>query len=202
MNCVTLGEGSGTVNANPGRHSIPKVLIVAAVLTLALSVLLATIAVADTPESYVPVASGKFAGRTWTLGAVGDGGRRCFALTLISRYSGTVTYCEADGRPPDLWQRRVGSADESSAVELDITSSRVWKLELLLGHPGRHSRPSTWETVATRIISPAQAAEAHLGRNFRFAVHTGRGANLCVEKVRAFDREGELLESRSVPCEY
>jgi hypothetical protein len=120
----------------------------------------------------------------------------------MSPYSGTVTYCEAGGRPPDLWQRRVGNADESSAVELDITSPRVRKLELLLGHPGRHSRPSTWETVATRMMSPAQAAEAHLARNFRFAVLTGRGANLCVEKVRSFDREGGLLESLSVPCEY
>lgn len=202
MTCVTLGEGSGTVNVNPGRNSISKVFVVAAVLTLALLALLATIAVADTPESYVPVASGKFAGRTWTLGAVGDRSRRCFALTLMIPYSGTVTYCEAGGRPPDLWQRRVGNSDESSAVELDITSTRVRKLELLLGHPGRHSRPSTWETVTTRIISPTQAAEAHLGRNFRFAVLTGRGANLCVEKVRAFDQGGELLESFSVPCEY
>jgi hypothetical protein len=55
MTCITLGEGSGTVNANP-RDSIPKAFVVAAVLTLALSVLLVTIAVADTPESYVPVA--------------------------------------------------------------------------------------------------------------------------------------------------
>jgi hypothetical protein len=56
--------------------------------------------------------------------------------------------------------------------------------------------------MPTHLITAAQAAEAHLKRNFRFAVLSGRGPNLCVEKVRAFDRDDVLLEGISVPCEF
>jgi hypothetical protein len=159
------------------------------------------LAIAGTPESYIVVARGKVAGEQWTLGLASHRGRRCFALGLLGQNYAVTSYCEAAGEPPELWQRRTGNADERAAVEIDVTTPQVRKLKLLLGHPGGHPARAAWETMPTRLITPAQAAEAHLKRNFRFAVLSGRGANLCVEKVRAFDRNGVLLESISVPCE-
>jgi hypothetical protein len=164
---------------------------------------LAAVATGDPSSSYVKVAAGKVAGHTWSLGVGASHGRRCYKLSLRSRFYGETTGCEESTRSPDqLWRRLIGASDESASVELDVTSTRVWRLRLLLGHPGRQSRAPTWQTMPTRTISPAQAASADLERNFRFAVLTGRGPNLCVEKVRAFDREGNLLEKLSVPCEY
>src|SRR5262249_683161 len=111
------------------------------------------------------------------------------------------TECEANRLPPELWQRRFGSANESDAIELDVTRPEVWRLKLLLGHPGS-SRRSTWKVFHTRAISSALAERTHIDPNFRYAVLTGRGPNLCVEKVRAFSRSGQRLEAISVPCEY
>jgi hypothetical protein len=164
---------------------------------------LAAVAMGELSPTYVKVAIGKVAGHTWSLGVGASHGQRCYKLSLSSRFYGETTTCgESIGAPSQLWRRLTGASDESASVELDVTSTRVWRLRLLLGHPGRQSRAPTWQTMPTRTISSAQAASAHLERNFRFAVLTGRGPNLCVEKVRAFDREGNLLERLSVPCEY
>jgi hypothetical protein len=190
------GRGIREARRRRGRASILALLI--AICTG----LVAALAIADTPESYVGVARGKVAGEQWTLGLASHRGRRCFALGLLGQFYGETSYCEAAGEPPELWQRRTGNADERAAVEIDVTTPRVRKLKLLLGHPGGHPVRPTWETMPTRLITAAQAAEAHLKRNFRFAVPSGRGPNLCVEKVRAFDRNGVLLESISVPCEF
>lgn len=95
-----------------------------------------------------------------------------------------------------------GESDESASVELNLTTTRVSYLNLRLGHPGRKPASPTWRRVRTRIPSRGQTRLAQLARNFRFAVIAAPGPNLCVEKVRAFDRKGRLLEARSVPCEY
>jgi hypothetical protein len=172
-------------------------------LAVSLLVVLAVVATGEPSPAYVKVATGKVAGHTWSLGVGASHGQRCYKLSLGSRFYGETTGCEESTRAPgQLWRRLTGASDESASVELDVTSARVWRLKLLLGHPGRDSPAPTWQTVPTRMISPAQAASAHLKRNFRFAVLTGRGPNLCVEKVRAFDREGSLLKKLSVPCEY
>jgi hypothetical protein len=164
------------------------------------------------PKTFVPVAQGKFAGRTWSLGVAGGHGRHCYSLGLGRTGqvggSGDVETCGPASLPKEDWRRVTGASDEndSASVELNVTSTRVRRLNLLLGHPGplepgSHSRPPTWHSFPTRIITPAEAAEAHLERDFRFAVLTGRG-NLCVEGVRAFDSKGQLVEKLSVPCEY
>jgi hypothetical protein len=196
-----VGVDAGGPNRRRGREASRLSTISALAVTFL--ALLAAVAMGSPSETYVEVASGKVAGHRWNLGVLAYNGRRCFKLSLTGRTYGETTACgESTAAPSQLWRRLSGASDESASVELDLTSTRVWRLTLLLGHPGLHPRHSTWQSVPTRMISPAQATSAHLTRNFRFAVLTGRGPNLCVEKVRAFGREGNLLEKLSVPCEY
>ena len=99
------------------------------------------------------------------------------------------------------------SSESQITIILPLWSStshptRVRRLTLLLGHPpamprSPHRKP-TWLTVATRAITVAQAAKAHVNKAFRFAIVAGAGSN-CVEHVRAFDSSGQLLESIAVP---
>jgi hypothetical protein len=163
--------------------------------------LLAAVVSADRSGNYVVAASGKASGHRWTLEAGRERGQRCFKLSLAAQTLGIATTCETPAEPPRLWSRIVGNSDETASVELDITAPRVSHLKLLLGHPGSRG-PSTWWAGPTRSLNEAEASQAHLKANFRFVVLAGRGPNLCVEKVRAFDRDGRLLESLSVPCEY
>lgn len=163
----------------------------------------AGLANAASPESYVQVATGRVAGDMWTLGIARQGRRRCFSLDLLGNGSTVTSSCESAAKPPEIWQRRTGLADESASIELDLTQPRVRRLKLLLGHPGgQPERRPSWTTVFPQLITSTEAADAHLSRDFRFAVLSGSGANLCVEKVRAFDGRGRLIESISVPCEY
>jgi hypothetical protein len=175
--------------------------LILALLATTCAGLLSAAAIAGIPENYVQVAAGKVAGERWTLGLAGHRRQRCFSLGLMGQYYGSISFCETGGEPPELWQRRVGNSDESASVELSVTTPRVRKLRLLLGHPRGLPGRTTWETVPTHLITSAQAAGTHLERNFRFAVLSGPGPNLCVEKVRAFDRKGNLLEAITVPCE-
>jgi hypothetical protein len=83
---------------------------------------------------------------------------------------------------------------------LSISVPQVVSVNLLLAHPGEQRRPN-WQRVGMRMLTEKEARRAHLKRDFRYAVLTGVG-NLCVKKVRAFDRLGRLLEARSTACEY
>lgn len=181
-------------------RQLARRIILATTATAISLALLSAIVAADQPEGYVVAASGKVSGHRWTLEAGRQRGQRCFKLSLAAHTLGIATTCEMPVEPPKLWNRVVGNSDETASVELNITSPRVSRLKLLLGHPGRG--PSTWWAGPTRSLSKTEASQAHLNANFRFAVLAGRGPNLCVEKVRAFDRAGHLLESMSVPCEY
>jgi hypothetical protein len=153
------------------------------------------------PHNFVQVASGKVAGQTWKLGmARGPNHTRCFKLTT---HSGGVATCERDDLEGE-WHQVTGTDVLSASMELELTSSRVSRLKLFLRHPresGPSARPGTWRSITPRRLTTKQARETHLSRNFRFAVVTERG-NLCVEKVRAFDHKGRLLEKLSLPCEY
>ncbi len=175
-------------------------IIATAAAAISFALLTAASVVAAQPDGYVVAASGKVSGHRWTLEAGREEGKRCFKLSLAAQTLGIATTCEAPAEPPRLWSRIVGNSDETASVELNITVPRVARLKLLLGHPG-HGR-STWWGGPTRALSKTQASQVHLSTNFRFVVLAGRGPNLCVEKVRAFDRDGHLLESISVPCEY
>jgi hypothetical protein len=177
-------------------------LAVAVVVMTALSV--ATSA-GKVPRKFVPVAHGALHGATWTLGVRGVRGERCFSIALREREGGSESSgCEGSRPLEGDWARITGvsTEEDGATLELELTSLRVARLELLLGQPGRGpNRPSTWKSVATRAIEPAEAERAHLDPDFRFAIVTSAGT-LCVQKVRAFDRDGVLLEKLNVPCEY
>ena len=181
-------------------RQLARPIILATTATAISLALLAASVAADQSEGYVVAASGKVSGHRWTLEAGRRRGQRCFKLSLAAKTLGIATTCEMPATPPKLWSRVVGNSDETASVELDLTSPRVSRLKLLLGHPGHG--PSTWWAGSTRSLSKTQASEARLSADFRFAVLAGQGENLCVKKVRAFDRDGHLLESMSVPCEY
>jgi len=194
-----LRPGRGVATRYMTRQLAKRITFAATAAAISLG-LLAAVVGADQPGGYVVAASGKVSGHRWTLEAGRERGQRCFKLSLAAQTLGIATTCEAPVEPPRLWSRIVGNSDETASVELNITAPGVSRLKLLLGHPGRGS--FTWWTGPTRSLSKAEASQAHLKANFRFAVLAGRGPNLCVEKVRAFDRDGHLLESMSVPCEY
>jgi hypothetical protein len=152
---------------------------------------------------YVHVAHGQFAGRFWSLAIAGRQGRRCYRLTLHSTsVQGIGVTCRADRRPPYDWTRLEGISDlnGSATVELDVTKKRVHSMRLRIRHP-RSGIKAGWVRVATHRLTFAEAREAHVKRNFRFAVLHSRG-NLCVTKVVLFDGSGDLIDRSSVPCEY
>lgn len=176
--------------------------VVLVVMTAVVWVLLVTVAVANLADTYVTVAAGKFGAHTWNLGvAASYPNKRCYDLSLRDRGYGSVTACESNDRPHTPWRRVAGVAGETAALELDVTSSNVRYLRLLLGHPGLRKKASTWRLVRTRKIGAVQSARAGLEPIFRFAVLTGRG-DLWVEKVVAFGRTGNVIEKLSVPCEF
>ena len=186
---------------------ITRLRVAALVVVLSFGVVLPSAgALAGPSPRFLPVASGRFLGRTWSLGIEKANDRRCYELSLGGRIGGGDSVCESNRQFNEPWSRRLGESDlnNSASVELDITSPQVRRLELLLGHPpatprSPHRKP-TWLNVATREITGAQAAKAHVNKAFRFAIVAGAG-NLCVEKVRAFDSSGRLLENITVPCE-
>jgi hypothetical protein len=161
----------------------------------------------DIPEQLVPIAAGKVAGQTWELGmARGQPRTRCFKLEMSG--AGVLSCEPTNGLSEEDWSRVTGTTFKSASAELEITSRRAARLKLFLGHPGPlpgesgpEARPGTWRRVVPKLLTVRQARETHLAPNFRFAVVADRG-NLCVEKVRAFDQKGRLLEKLSVPCEY
>lgn len=177
----------------------------AAPLAVALSSFAVATAAGEIPTKFVQVAQGALRGAGWTLGVRGVRDERCFSLALREREGGSESsWCEESRPPKGDWGRLTGvsSEEDGATLELELTSLRVARLNLLLGHPARGpNRPPTWKSVATRAIDPAAAKRAHLDPSFRFAIVTSVGT-LCVQKVRAFDRDGVLLEKLNVPCEY
>lgn len=150
----------------------------------------------------VRVAQGKFAGRYWSLKVQGRHHRRCYELSLrgksIVQTGGT---CDPGRHRPALWSRVMGIGDQndSATVELNVTRTRVRQMRLRIGHP-RTDRPPRWMRVRTRRITRPEARKAKLRRNFRFAVLHSRGT-LCVKRVILFDRKGDRIEDKRVPCE-
>jgi hypothetical protein len=149
----------------------------------------------------VRVAQGRFSHHRWALKVQGRHDRRCYELWLRGKsVADAVGTCRPDKHRPPLWSRLVGITDDSSAsVELNVTRTRVRAMRLRVGHPNS-GRPPRWMPVHTRRISRSDARKAKIRRNFRFAVLHSRG-RLCVKRVILFDRNGDRIDDRRVPCE-
>lgn len=157
-------------------------------------------AIGRSGQGWVDIAGGRIGSSAWGLATSHNrDDLRCYRLLLAG---GQVSACESDRRPLRPWRRVVGLGNESAAVELDVTAPSVRRLRLFIAHPGKHGERAAWQSVNTQSISLRQARQAQVKRDFRFAVLTGRGSNLCVEKVVAFDRAGRVLEKLEVPCEF
>jgi hypothetical protein len=159
--------------------------------------------VVGSAKGEVVIAKGRLSGQSWrVLVGAGKHDKRCYELELGGKGYSAVYVCESQSQPVKVWRRVIGIANNSAAVELDVTALPVRRLKLRLGHPGRHDRRPTWRSLKTRRLGKAQAGSAGIARNFRFAVIATRGPNLCVERVFAFDLTGELLKRLAVPCEF
>lgn len=175
----------------------------ACVLAVGLLVLGGSALGQPTSNSAAVVAAGSISGQNWTLGVSNSPRhRRCFELTLTGRGYSRSARCEGSGKPRAIWQRAFGLSNDSAALELDVTEVGVRRLKLRLGFPGRRHLPSKWQKLLTRRLTAVQARNSGVNRNFRFAVVRAPSANICVEKVLAFDRFGKLLSQRSMPCEF
>jgi len=152
----------------------------------------------------VELASGRYAGREWAFAVNGSRDERCLVLQTIGGGWGSEgTICEKDEPVSRYWDAGFGDAAENDAstIAVNLASPRVASVRLLLGHPGPHPHASNWRFLHTRSPTPQQLEEAGLESPFNFVVLAGIG-NLCVEKVRAFDRSGRRLAKLSLPCEY
>jgi hypothetical protein len=150
----------------------------------------------------VRVAQGTFAHRYWSLKVEGRHHRRCYDLRLRGRtvaQSGRT--CVSERYRPRLWRRAMGIGDnnDSATVELDITRNRVRHMRLRIGHP-RTNRPPEWIHVRNRRITPREADQANVRRDWRFAVLHSRGT-LCVKRVILFNRNDHRIRDLRVPCE-
>jgi hypothetical protein len=150
----------------------------------------------------VKIAQGRFAHRYWALKVEGRHHQRCYYLSLrgraVAQSGGT---CRTDRHRPGLWRQVVGIDDnnDSASVMLTVTRIRVHSMRLRIGHP-RTNRPSEWIHVRNRRITPREADEANVRRNWRFAVLHSRGT-LCVKRVILFNRDGARIDDQRVPCE-
>ena len=92
----------------------------------------------------------------------------------------------------------IGTGDDRSTVALTVTKRRVRRMRLRIRH--RHSHiPANWVSARTHRLSARKAREAHVKRDFRFAVILARG-RLCVTKVVLFDRSGARIKSFGRAC--
>lgn len=153
------------------------------------------------PGRFVPIDEGRFASSTWSLAAGANGEERCFRLTLDGSGGWSqAKVCDQNIPQFHFWDPLFGSSEDAATAVMSISAPQVWRVNLFLAHPGSGRKPN-WHKFPMRLLSAEEAKRAHLKRDFRYAVLTGAG-NLCVKKVRAFDRDGQLLEKRNSPCEY
>jgi hypothetical protein len=148
----------------------------------------------------VTLAHGKFAHHSWSVAVHGGNHHRCAEVSLSGETSaGGAARCEPDHRPP-LFGPLLSISDENATVGLELTRNRVRSMRLKVAHP-RSDQPTRWTRVNSKRITRRQAHRASLKRNFRFLVLHSRG-NLCVKVFVLFDRQGDRIKKRHVPCEF
>jgi hypothetical protein len=179
---------------------VSRRLLAATLAALALLGLLAAAAFGSHGTHLVTVAEGGAGLDRWEV-AIGSNRDHEPCFRVNSGSLGLIT-CGGLLAPEGEWARRAGaSADETGrSVEVNVTSPRVRRLRLLIGHPDSGRKPSRrW--FSPQLLTEKQAGEAHLSRNFRYVVFTERGES-CVEGVKGLDRRGRAVVDERVPCEY
>jgi hypothetical protein len=173
-------------------------IIVAAVL---IAGALAGQALADASKGHdVTVARGMFAHHSWSVAVHGGHHHRCAEVSLSGQTSaGGAARCEPDHRPP-LFGPLLAISDDDATVGLEVTRNRVRSMRLKVAHP-RSGQPTRWTRVDSERMTRHQARRAGLKRNFRFVVLHSRG-NLCVKEFVLFNKDGDRIERRRVPCEF
>jgi hypothetical protein len=150
---------------------------------------------------FVRVAHGQVAGHAWGLSMAERHSKRCYRLKLVGNtVQGISVGCASDRRPTSDWAEVTGMTTEGTSVVLAITKKRVHSVRLRVRHPHSHIEPG-WLRVNTHRLSFAEAREAEVKRNFRFAVFGSRG-NLCVTKAVLFDGSGSPIKRLTTPCEW
>jgi hypothetical protein len=183
------------------RATPPGARIVAVVVGLTVGLVAGVASAQVDSQDSVQVAAGRFAGRTWSLSLANRHDRRCYDLHISNgQFGSTLRICTPDARVRRIWKPLYDSSDGHSTIGLALTSPRVRSVRLLIGHPnsGRHDN---WVHKQTRGITKRQVHRAHVKRNFRFVVLHSRGT-LCERQVVAFDRKGQRIDKRRVPCEF
>jgi hypothetical protein len=154
----------------------------------------------ETSASAVVGQVGKTNGREWRVLFSSHDRERCVGLQV------SFSSAEVCGGEPDLvWRRVLGNGVDTAppaALEVDLTSTAVHKLRLVIGHPGERGSFTTRRTLRTRRLSEAQARKAGIRRDFRFAVIASKTRNQCVKRVVAIAGDGGVLMRADVPCEY
>jgi len=108
--------------------------------------------------------------------------------------------CVPEGRPHPFFRQLLGVSEDDGTVQMYETKARVRTTRLRIAHP--HSgRPAHWTHVRNRRITRHQAHESGVTRDFRFAILHSRG-NLCVKRAVLFNRDGDRIDKRRVPCEF
>ncbi len=170
FNVGTGWQGFGVVRICIG------VMVVAVLLGVATSSAPASF---PSQQSYVSVASGQVGGQTWSLKMRGHQQQRCFWLNLEPT-TGHGEVCQSDDPPSKLWQHVFGASNTSASAELEITSTRVWRLKLLFAHPGRSKKHLDRTSVRTRMISQGRKARrAHLETERPLRCPDECGALIC-----------------------
>jgi hypothetical protein len=155
------------------------------------------------PRTFVEVQRGEFGDTRWTLRMRGRHRHRCYALAAANALGvlGGQVCGDPDRHPIDDWGQALGAGSggaRGGSVELQITSQRVRRLNVLIGP--RSSHPLRWIRTKTRALTRNQASRAHLHRNFRYSVVHSRG-RLCIRRVVAFDASGAVIGRFKSPCE-
>ncbi len=147
----------------------------------------------------VAAAAGQIAGVRWKIGMGLIDGERCYASIVINEgWESDGRICGGEEPPRRTIATSIGAYDEPH-VELIVTAERVWRLRLLVAHPGSGEAPR-WHSIRTRSLSRNQARISGLPRDFRFLVFTDP-VRACVEGFEAFGRQGARIDAQSMPCE-
>ena len=172
----------------PSAKGIMRLREAALVVVLSFGVVLPSAAALAGPSPrFLPVASGRFLGRTWSVGIAKANDRRCYELSLGGRIGGGDSVCESNRQFNEPWSRRLGESDlnNSASVELDITSPQVRRLDPSAGSSPRDATEPTSEANMAQCCHPGDygsaGREGSCQQSFPLCDSSGRREPVCGE---------------------